>query len=211
MQRVTYLFKFFIIAISIALFAGCAATKIAEMAAVTAVNHVSIYEQEVGAKIKAESDYYDNVMNNAASRINRLREDEQPHKLELEAKKFAKQNSGKTADAIAPMIVSLMESSMKSWAKRDADYVQLMAKMQADLEKSQKVLALEKAKIKQLKNKLSALSEARSQKEMLILMVSFAKEVKTKLDELQESSKEASEAAKKTSDAATVKKEKDGG
>lgn len=179
------------------LLAGCGTTgkETAERAADAALAQISIYERDIHAKIKAENDYYDTVVANAAKRISRLRSTEHIAKFESEAAGFAASNAGGQADAMASAIPTFIDSAMQSWAKREAGYEELMQGTVTALQKGRKEVAAEQAKIRKLSNKLRALSESRSTKEMLKLMVAFAKEVKTKLDELQEAADKATDAA----------------
>ncbi len=191
MSRFIYMFKFIIIIIVIALFVGCSATNMVNMTADTAVNKLSVYELQVGAKIKAENDYYDNVMESATDRINSLRKEKLPYDFKKTTKKFAEENSGKNAVEIASRIVVFIEKSKNEWKEQSDVYSDLMKNTQESLKSNRTNLELENAKIKKLKNKLRALSGARSQREMLQLLVTFARQVKTELDDLQENSKEA--------------------
>lgn len=194
MKRVKYLFRQLIISAFILIGVGCASsTKTAEIIALTAAHHVSVYEQEVGKKIKSENDYYDTMMQMVTNTIKRLRKDEQRDELILDAKKFAEDNCGESTDKITLNIGEFMENSISSWKVREQQYIDLTKDMKSDLEANQKTLTMEKTKISRLKNKLTLLSDARSQKEMLTLMVAYAGEVKNELDSLQKSSSKANE------------------
>ncbi len=74
MKRIKYVSGQAVISVFILMCVGCASsTKTAEMIALTAAHHVSLYEQDIGKKIKTENDYYDEVMQNVAiyMRINK--------------------------------------------------------------------------------------------------------------------------------------------
>ena len=213
MKRFKYISVQLVLSAFILICIGCASsTKTAEMIALTAAHHVSAYEQEVCKKIKVANVYYNDVMDNVNSTIINHRENEQPREFKSEVDEFAKENLGKSFGEISPQIIAFMETSLSSWADREKQYTKLMNEMKSDLEKNQQTLATEKEKISLLKSKLTTLSEARSHKETLTLMVAYAGEVKSELDRLQESSNKANKAIedtmKKKEDTMKKKKEK---
>ncbi len=168
---------------------GCAHTKIAETAASTAISQLEIYDREVGAKIRAENDYYENVMSAAETRINELWTNEQPFRFEQECQAFAKSNVGLSAAAADTKLADLFNTVMNAWARRDADYADLIADTNKVLSENRRKLEMEQAKISQLRNKLMTLSEAASDKEMLKLAIGFVRETKESLDGLSKAGK----------------------
>jgi hypothetical protein len=181
-----------IVGLTASLIVGCASSApTAEKAASTALSQLLVYERAVSAKIKAEDDYYERVMDAAAKRIDRLRQDEQPYKLEVESRKFAASNASASASALRSKLVALMDSSMNTWKKRDEGYLRLLDETRSTLAKNRQALTMERARIASLRGKLRVLSEARNMKDMLSLMVAYTREVKGKLDELREDAKAA--------------------
>lgn len=177
---------------------GCAHTGTAEKAASTALTQLSLYDRDVNAKIRAESDYYEQAMTAAQLRINDLWENEQPFRFEQEGKAFAMSNAGLSPEAAAAKLPDLLNTFITSWARRDAEYATLLATTVATLNENRKKLEVEQAKIAQLRNKLMTLSEAASDKEMLKLAIGFARETNEKLGELSKDAKPAGEPSKPT-------------
>jgi hypothetical protein len=175
---------------------GCAHTSTAEKAASTALTQLSIYDRDVNAKIRAESDYYEQVMTAAQLRINELWENEQPFRFEQEGKSFAMSNLGISSAAAETKLPGLVTSFITSWARRDSEYVALLASTVKTLNESRRKLEVEQAKIAQLRNKLMTLSEAASDKEMLKLAIGFARETNEKLSELSKDAKPAAGSGK---------------
>jgi len=175
---------------------GCGHVGTAEKAAATALVQLTKYEAEVGNKIRTETEYYDSVMDAAATRINDLWSNEQPFKLEQEAKTFALANLRTQADDVGAKLAAFVESVVDRWAGRDAQYGAVMAETTTVLTQSRKVLELEKAKIGQLRNKLEALSQAASDQEMLKLAIGFVKETRDRFEELSDQSAKAPAAPK---------------
>lgn len=168
----------------VALFAsGCAGTDTADKAATLAVDQLSRYEIDVNAKIRVENDYYDQVMENAVDRINRLRESEHDVKLTALAREFAKDHERSDQADIERDVPGFFAVARKDWGDREREYEQLTAKTQATLAENRKKLEIEQAKIGQLKAKLRALNEPQSTADMLKLAIAFAKEAKAKFDE----------------------------
>lgn len=195
MQRQHWTYRWLCATSLVALCAGCASTETAQKAADIALNQLSVYERDVSAKIKAEEDYYERVMDNASIQINRLREMELIIKLTRGAEKFADANKGKSAKQIAPKIPTLVEQSIDRWAEREAAYEKLLSETRETLIKNRKVLAIEREKISSLKTKLRSLTEGQSTADMLKFVIAFSKEVKTKLDELEDDAKKAADSA----------------
>jgi hypothetical protein len=175
---------------------GCGHVGTAEKAAATALIQLSKYETEVGNKIRTETEYYDSVMDAASTRINDLWSNEQPFKLEQDAKTFTLANQRSQADDVGAKLAAFMEGVVDRWAGRDAQYQTLMTETTTALTKSRKVLELEKAKIGQLRNKLATLSQAASDQEMLTLAIGFVKETRDRFEELSEQATKAPAAPK---------------
>jgi len=171
---------------------GCAHTQTAEKAASMAMSQLDIYDRDIGAKIRAESNYYEEVMAAARANTSDLWRNEQPARFEQEAKAFTRANQNLSAEAADAQLADLLKTFMFSWSRRDADYVALLADTVQVLNDNRKKLEVEQAKISQLRSKLMTLSEAASDKEMLKLAIGFVKETKDKIDEL---SKDASKPA----------------
>jgi hypothetical protein len=178
------------------LLAGCA-TSTAEKTAATALSHLATYERDVHAKVRAESDYYEEVMTNAASRITDLWKSRQPASLEEELRRFAADNVDETAVGVGPRLPPFLETTLRSWADRDREYEALLAETLKTLAANRRKLEVEQAKISELRNKLQPLSEVASDKEMLKILIGFARETKAKLDELRAEDKPAAGGAKK--------------
>ena len=178
------------------LLAGCA-TSTAEKTAATALSHLATYERDVHAKVRAESDYYEEVMTNAASRITDLWKSRQPASLEEELRRFAADNVDETAVGVSPRLPPFLETTLRSWADRDREYEALLAETLKTLADNRRKLEVEQAKISELCNKLQPLSEVASDKEMLKILIGFARETKAKLDELRAEDKPAAGGAKK--------------
>ena len=178
------------------LLAGCA-TSTAEKTAATALSHLATYERDVHAKVRAESDYYEEVMTNAASRITDLWKSRQPASLEEELRRFAADNVDETAVGVSPRLPPFLETTLRSWADRDREYEALLAETLKTLADNRRKLEVEQAKISELRNKLQPLSEVASDKEMLKILIGFARETKAKLDELRAEDKPAAGGAKK--------------
>jgi len=178
------------------LLAGCA-TSTAEKTAATALSHLATYERDVHAKVRAESDYYEEVMTNAASRITDLWKSQQPASLEEELRRFAADNVDETAVGVGPRLPPFLETTLRSWADRDREYEALLAETLKTLADNRRKLEVEQAKISELRNKLQPLSEVASDKEMLKILIGFARETKAKLDELRAEDKPAAGGAKK--------------
>jgi hypothetical protein len=151
---------------------------------------------DIGQKIKTENDYYEQAMASATGRIVDLWKDEQPFKFDQEARQFVDSNLNMTAQKIGPKLVALMDSMMRTWAKRDTAYELLLADTQKTLRSNRKKLELERSKINTLRNNFRVLSIARNDKEMLELSIAFMQEVKSKYDEIKDSSASAASAAK---------------
>jgi len=175
---------------------GCAHTGTAEKAASTALTQLSIYDRDVNAKIRAESDYYEQVMTAAQLRINDLWANEQPFRFAQEGKSFATSNLGISSTAAETKLPGLLTSFITSWARRDAEYVALLGNTIKTLNENRRKLEVEQAKIAQLRNKLMTLSEAASDKEMLKLAIGFARETNEKLGELSKDAKPAAASGK---------------
>lgn len=172
---------------------GCAHIQTAEKAASVALSQLDIYDRDIGAKIRAESNYYEAVMTAARANTNDLWRNEQPARFEQEAKAFTQAHQNLSAEAADAQLADLLKTFMTSWARRDADYAALLGDTVQVLNDNRKKLEVEQAKINQLRSKLLTLSEAASDKEMLKLAIGFVKETKDKLDELSKDSKTASD------------------
>jgi hypothetical protein len=177
------------------LLAGCA-TSTAEKTAATALSHLATYERDVHAKVRAESDYYEAIMADSTARIIDLWKSRQPAVLTEELRRFAADNLDSSADEIGPRLAPLLESTLREWAERDAEYETLLAETLRTLAANRRKLEVEQAKIAELRNKLQPLSEAASDKEMLKILIGFARETKAKLDELREKEPAAGAATK---------------
>jgi hypothetical protein len=173
-------------AVGLLLFVGCTSTTpTADKTATASLAQLVAYETEVTQKIRAENDYYTDVMDASAKRVLRLWTDEQPFKFEQQAKAFAVQNAGVAEEQLGPKLVAFMDQSIQSWRIRDQGYEELLASTQQTLRDNRQKLALELGQIRSLRGTLQNLSEARSTKEMLLLAIAFAGEVKAKYDELK--------------------------
>src|SRR5262249_7863055 len=162
---------------------GCAHTRTAEKTASTALGQLDVYDRDISRKLRAESDYYEEVMGAARANINDLWKNQQPQRFEAEGRAFARANQGISVDAVDARLADLLQSFMTSWSRRDAEYMALLAETVATLNENRKKLEVEQAKINQLRSKLMTLSEAASDKDMLTLIIGFVKETKDKLDE----------------------------
>jgi len=165
---------------------GCAHVGTAEKVATTGLVHLTQYEEQIARKIRAESDYYDQVLNNATLRVNELWSNEQPFKLEQDSKRFAAAAARSKAEDIGPRLRTFVEETLKSWAARDDQYVALVSEVTTTLLNNEKSLEMEKTRIAELRNKLQTLAQAASDKELLQLAISFARETKDKFSELSE-------------------------
>jgi hypothetical protein len=177
----------------IAAAAGCAGTKVADHASSLALDQLGRYEADVNGKVRVESDYYDQVMDDAVRRIARLREDEQDEKLTALVRGFAERHQG--SSTIDGAVADFLETALRAWADRDASYEALLASTQKTLAANRRVLEVEQEKVRQLKTKLRALSEPQTVVDMLKLAVAFSKEVKVKYDAMQKDADGASAAA----------------
>lgn len=172
------------------LLSGCA-TSTAEKTASSALGHLATYERDVHAKARVESDYYEEVMANASSRVADLWKSRQPASLEEDLRRLAADNAGKTADDIGPRLAPFLEAVVRAWAERDRQYETLLADTRKTLADNRRQLEVEQAKIAELRNKRQPLSEVASDKEMLKILIGFARETKAKLDELSADGKAA--------------------
>jgi len=175
---------------------GCGDIRTAEKAAVAALVQLSKYETEVGNKIRAETEYYDGVMEVAAARINDLWSNEQPFRLEQDAKTFTLANQQAQADDVGAKLAAFINGVVDRWARRDAEYEALIAETTSTLTKTRTVLELEKAKVGQLRNKLETLSQSVSDQEMLRLAIGFVKETRDRFEELSNQAAKAPAAPK---------------
>ncbi len=177
---------------------GCAHTRTAEKAASTALSQLDVYDRDISRKLRAESDYYEEVMTAGRANITDLWTNQQPQRFETEGRAFAKANQGISVDGADAQLADLLQNFITSWSRRDAEYMALLTETVATLNENRKKLEVEQAKINQLRSKLMTLSEAASDKEMLKLIIGFVKETKDKLDELSKDAKKASETSKPT-------------
>jgi hypothetical protein len=181
---------------TLVLAAGCSAsTPTAQKAATAALIQLTTYEVEVQRKIKAENDFYEAALNVASKQIERLWKSEQRFEFLEQADDFAERNNSLNATQIGPNLVVFMDGIKTSWAQRDTDYESLLSGTQKQFRSNRKKLELERGKIKILRGKLQVLSAARTDRETLVLMIAFAKQVKEKYAELDESSSDAATAA----------------
>jgi hypothetical protein len=165
--------------------AGCGTTA-AEKTAAAALSQLAAYERDVNAKIRAESEFYDGVMANASMRIKGLWQEQQGATLDEDLRVFTSENLDATAEAVGPRLVALLQATLQSWASRDQEYESLLADTLKALADNRRKLEVEQAKIAELRNKLQPLSEVASDREMLKILIGFARETKAKLDELRE-------------------------
>ncbi|MHC4270027.1 MAG: hypothetical protein ACYSTS_16405 [Planctomycetota bacterium] len=185
------IFRFTVSITLLGLLGACQTTGTAQRTATSALAQIATYEREVGRKIKTENDYYEGAMDVATQDIVDLWNNEQAFKFEQEAKAFWEANKSTNVNQIGPKLVSHFNSTLKSWAKRDTDYEQLLTETRKTLVDNRKKLTIEMDKIKRLRTKLQALSEPRSNEEMLKLLVAFGRAAKEHYDELNKDSKAA--------------------
>jgi hypothetical protein len=187
-----------LLAIGVAAWAvgGCGHVGTAEKAAATALVHLTKYEADVGHKIRAETSYYDSVMDAASDQIDDLWSNDQPFRLEQEAKTFTLANLRTPADDMNGKLAAFLQGVVERWAARDEQYGALMMETATALTKSRKVLELEQVKIGQLRNKLEVLSQAASDQEMLKLAIGFVKETRERFEELSKPDAKAPAAPK---------------
>lgn len=181
---------------SLVLAAGCSAsTPTAQKAATAALVQLTTYEVEVQRKINAENAFYEAALNVASKQVERLWKSEQRFEFLEQADDFAERNNSLNAAQIGPKLVTFMDNIKTSWAKRDMGYESLLSGTQKQLRDNRKKLELERGKIRILRGKMQVLSAARTDQETLVLMIAFAKQVKEKYDDLDESSSDAATAA----------------
>ncbi len=181
---------------SLVLATGCSAsTPTAQKAATAALVQLTTFEIEVQRKIKAENDFYEAALNVASKQIENLWKSEQRFEFQEQTDNFFERNKSLTAAQIGPKLVTIMDSIKTSWAKRDMDYESLLSGTQKLLRDNRKKLELERGKIRVLRGKMQVLSAARTDRETLVLMIAFARQVKEKYDELDESASDAATAA----------------
>ena len=177
---------------SLVLATGCSAsTPTAQKAATAALVQLTAYEVEIQRKIKAENDFYESALNNASKQAERLWKSEQRFEFLEEAEDFAESNSSLSAPQIGPKLVTLMDAMKTSWETRDMSYETLLIGTQSKLRENRTKLEQERGKIRTLRGRLQVLSAAPTDREMLVLMIAFAKQVKEKYDELDASSNDA--------------------
>jgi hypothetical protein len=164
---------------------GCAGTDTADKASSLALDQIGRYEVDVNRKVRAENDYYDEVVDNAVKRINRLREGEQDTKLKALAREFAESHRSFDTTAIAKDLPLFLTTAIGDWAAREGAYEVLITKTQVTLSTNRKRLEVEQAKVQELKVKLRALSEPGTTFDMHQLAIAFGQEVKVKYDELK--------------------------
>jgi hypothetical protein len=185
---------------------GCAGASTADKASTLALDQIGQYEADVNKKVRVENDYYDEVIDNAVARINRLRESEQDTKLKALAREFAEGHKSSDPAAIAKDLPPFFTSAVNEWAAREGAYELLITKTQATLSTNRKRLDVEQAKVQELKVKLRALGEPGTTFDMLKMAVAFGQEVKVKYDELKaDADKAAAAAAAKPPDDTTKK------
>jgi hypothetical protein len=184
---------------------GCAGANTADKASTLALDQIGRYEADVNKKVRAEHDYYDEVVDNAVARINRLREGEQDTKLKALAREFAEAHKSSDAASIAKDLPTFFTAAVTEWAAREGVYELLITKTQTTLSTNRKRLDVEQAKVQELKVKLRALSEPGTTFDMLKLAIAFGKEVKVKYDELKTDTDKAGAAAAKPPDDTTKK------
>jgi hypothetical protein len=173
-------------AVGLLFFVGCTSTTpTADKAATAALVQLVAYETDVTQKITAENEYYTSVMDAAAERVLSYWLGDQPFQFERQARAFVVQNKGVAKEQLGPKLVTFMDQSLQSWASRDQTYEALLVRTQQTLGDNRQQLALELGQIRSLRGTLQNLSEARSTKEMLLLAIAFAREVKAKYDELK--------------------------
>jgi hypothetical protein len=190
MQRVSRLIVFFGF-----LTAGCSGIHTADKAASLALDQLARYQTDVNVKVRVETDYYDQVMENAVKRINRLRESEHDVKLKALAAAFVERHRGSDANSIEADLPDFFEAAINDWADREAGYEQLMAATHTTLTNNYKKMEAQKEKLQQLKVKLRALGEPQTTADMLRLIVAFSKEVKVEYDEMKTDTGKAADAA----------------
>lgn len=164
--------------------AGCA-TATAEKTAATALSHLATYERDVHAKVRAENDFYESILQDASARIIDLWKSQQPALLDEGLGRFAADYLDATAEALAPRLPVFLEATRQAWAARDQEYQSLLAETLRTLTDSRRKLEVEQAKIAELRNKLQPLGEVASDREMLKILIGFARETRAKLDELK--------------------------
>ena len=100
-----------LLAIGVAAWAvgGCGHVGTAEKAAATALVHLTKYEADVGHKIRAETSYYDSVMDAASDQIDDLWSNDQPFRLEQEAKTFTLANLRTPADDMNGKLAAFLQ------------------------------------------------------------------------------------------------------
>ena len=146
-------------------------------ASIAALRQLTTFEVEVQRKIKAENDYYEQVMRVTNKRAEDTWKAEQPWHFEQEVKKFVHANANVDVKKIGPKLITLLDDTKKGWADRDKMYEKLVSDTQTTLRDNRKKLELERSEIKKLRNQLQTLSSAPSNKEMLNFFVTYARQV----------------------------------
>jgi Cdc6-like AAA superfamily ATPase len=135
--------------------------------------------------VRAENDFYESILQDASARIIDLWKSQQPALLDEELGRFAADYLDATAEALAPRLPVFLEATRQAWAARDQEYQSLLAETLRTLTDSRRKLEVEQAKIAELRNKLQPLGEVASDREMLKILIGFARETRAKLDELK--------------------------
>lgn len=181
---------------SMLLMTGCATmTPTAQKAATAALSQLNTLELEIQRKIKAENDYYEQAMDVATARVVELWDAEQPFEFEKQAKQFTAKNLKVSADKLGPKLIDLTEEMKMAWMARDREYETLLTGTQSTLRENRRKLEVERAKVRTLSNKLTNLSAARSDQDMLVFAVAYVRQVKKEYDKIDESAANAANAA----------------
>ncbi len=177
-----------------ALLGACASNGVYEAARRGAEMTVEL-EQEMRAVIKAQNKLHQQRLAIAVDAINDLYQNRQQYMIVQEAEAFAKANAQTAADPMRAKVVAYLDRSIKSWAKRHADYEKLVADAIAKFEKADEKVELDRAKLKALRAKFLALSSPRTRQDTLKLLVAFAADVKADLNRRSQDLKEAGSSA----------------
>lgn len=178
-----YSFKRAILSIAaLGLVAACstAKTEIHE-GAVQAAAMTSALDTDTRALIKAQDKLHERRVSAITESINDTYYNRQQFVISESTKAFAKSNAKTKVDALPGKITTYMKASMAAWNKQYDTYEKLRSDAAKQFTAAERKIELDRKKFQKLRSKFIALSNPRKRKEMIKLLLAFAKEVKTQM------------------------------
>lgn len=174
----------------VCLLAGCETSPAVRSGAAQGAQMTVELRQDLGAVVRAQDQLYEERLAAAVASINDLHSEKQRRRVTQEARAFAKANSGADAARMADKIPAFMDSSMRTWAARHADYAALLNKARTAHEKNRQTVAFDESQLGALHARFVSLSNSRTRDESVKFMVEFAKGVQEEI-KAQKASQEA--------------------